>query len=110
MIRRPPRSTLFPSTTLFRSFTNAIFITGQYASSRTALTRLTPPSQTGAFFGVYALAGVATAWLAPTLVNLGTRLTNTQQGGFATIILLLALGLTGLFFVRGAGRGQSAQD
>jgi UMF1 family MFS transporter len=95
---------------LLIGFTNAIFITGQYASSRTALTRLTPPSQTGAFFGVYALAGVATAWLAPTLVNFGTRVTNTQQGGFATIILLLALGLTGLFFVRGAGRGQSAQD
>ena len=42
-------------------FTNAIFITGQYASSRTLLTRLTPPEQTGAFFGVYALSGVATA-------------------------------------------------
>ena len=33
-------------------------------SSRTALTRLTPPEQTGAFFGVYALSGVATAWRA----------------------------------------------
>ncbi len=95
---------------LLLGFTNAIFITGQYASSRTALTRLTPPSQTGAFFGVFALSGVATAWLAPTLVNLGTKLTHSQQGGFASIILLLGLGLTGLFFVRGAGRGESAQD
>jgi UMF1 family MFS transporter len=88
-------------------FNNAIFITGQYASARTALTRLTPPKQTGAFFGVYALSGAATAWLSPLLVNLGTRLTHSQQGGFATIILLLAVGLGGLFFVRGGGRPEA---
>lgn len=90
------------------SFVNAVFITAQYASSRTMLTRITPPEQTGAFFGVYALSGVATAWLAPTLVNLGTRLTGTQQGGFATINLLLAVGLVALFFVRGGGREVTA--
>lgn len=89
---------------LLIGFSNAVFITGQYASSRTALTRLTPPERTGAFFGVYALAGVATAWLAPSLVNIGTRVTHSQQGGFATIVLLLALGLIGLMFVRGGGR------
>jgi UMF1 family MFS transporter len=89
---------------LLLGFTNAIFITGQYASARTALTRLTPPEQTGAFFGVYALSGVATAWLSPMLVNVGTQVTHSQQGGFATIILLLALGLAGLFFVKGGGR------
>jgi UMF1 family MFS transporter len=89
---------------LLLGFTNAIFITGQYASARTALTRLTPPERTGAFFGVYALSGVATAWLSPLLVNIGTRVTHSQQGGFATIILLLALGLAGLFFVKGGGR------
>ncbi|HEY6598532.1 MAG TPA: MFS transporter, partial [Pseudomonadales bacterium] len=89
---------------LFIGFSNAIFITAQYASSRTTLTRLTPPEQTGAFFGVYALSGVATAWLAPSLVNIGTRLTDSQQGGFATIILLLLIGLVGLFFVQGGGR------
>ena len=92
---------------LLIGFTNAIFITGQYASARTALTRLTPPSQTGAFFGVYALSGVATAWLAPSLVNLGTSLTHSQQGGFASIILLLMLGLAGLFFVKGGGKQSS---
>ena len=95
---------------LLLGFTNAIFITGQYASARTALTRLTPPSQTGAFFGVFALSGVATAWLAPMLVNFGTAITKSQQGGFASIILLLGLGLVGLFFVRGAGRGQTSVE
>ncbi|WP_372782240.1 MFS transporter [Phenylobacterium sp.] len=89
---------------LLVGFSNSIFITAQYASARTALTRLTPPAQTGAFFGVYALAGVATAWLAPSLVNIGTRLTHSQQGGFASIILLLIVGLIGLMFVKGGGR------
>ncbi len=89
---------------LLIGFSNATFITGQYASARTALTRLTPPAQTGAFFGVYALAGVATAWLAPGLVKIGTELTHSQQGGFASIILLLVVGLIGLMFVRGGGR------
>jgi UMF1 family MFS transporter len=95
---------------LLIGFSNAIFITGQYASSRTALTRLTPPERTGAFFGVYALAGVATAWLAPSLVNIGTRVTHSQQGGFATIIGLLAVGLFGLMFVKGGGRTPEAPD
>ena len=95
---------------LLIGFNNAIFITGQYASSRTALTRLTPPAQTGAFFGVYALSGVATAWLAPSLVNIGTRVTHSQQGGFATIIGLLIVGLAGLFFVRGGGREIATPD
>ena len=87
-------------------FSNAIFITAQYASSRTLLTRLTPPDQTGTFFGVYALSGVATAWLAPTLVNQGTAITGTQQGGFAMLLVLLALGLAGLTFVKGGRRGE----
>jgi UMF1 family MFS transporter len=86
---------------LLIGFINALFITAQYASSRTALTRLTPPDQTGAFFGVYALSGVATAWLAPSLVNIGTRLTHSQQGGFASIVLLLVVGWIGLLFVQG---------
>lgn len=85
-------------------FSNAIFITAQYASSRTMLTRITPPEQTGAFFGVYALSGVATGWLGPMMVNWGTKATNSQQGGFAMVTILLAIGFVGLMFVRGGGR------
>lgn len=85
-------------------FSNAVFITGQYASSRTMLTRITPPERTGAFFGVYALSGVATGWLGPMMVNWGTAFTQSQQGGFAMVIILLAIGMVGLMFVRGGGR------
>lgn len=95
---------------LLIGFNNAVFITAQFASSRTALTRLTPPDQTGAFFGVYALSGVATAWLAPGLVSLGTRITQSQQWGFATIILLLGLGLAGLAFVREGDQYRIAKE
>ena len=81
-------------------FSNAVFITAHYASSRTLLTRLTPPSQTGAFFGAYAVSGTATVWLGSFLVNQGTRIFHSQQGGFATITVLLGIGFIGLLFVR----------
>jgi UMF1 family MFS transporter len=92
---------------LLIGFSNAVFITAQYASSRTLLTRLTPPEQTGAFFGVYALSGTATVWLGSSLVNLGTHLFKSQQGGFATVTLLLAIGFIGLQFVRGGDRARA---
>lgn len=75
----PVYRTLPSLTFLLIGLVNAIFITAHYASSRTALTRLTPPEQTGAFFGVYALSGVATAWLAPGLVSLVTRVSGSQK-------------------------------
>lgn len=85
---------------LLIGFSNAVFITAHYASSRTLLTRLTPPQQSGAFFGVYALSGTATVWLGSFMVNIGTRVFHSQQGGFATIAVLLAVGFVGLLFVR----------
>lgn len=93
---------------LLIGFSNATFITAQYASSRTLLTRLTPPDQTGTFFGVYALSGTATVWLGSFLVNFGTHVFHSQQGGFAMISVLLAVGFVGLLFVRGAGRLSQA--
>lgn len=92
---------------LLVGFSNAVFITAHYASSRTLLTRLTPPDQTGAFFGVYALSGTATVWLGSFLVNLGTKVFHSQQGGFATITVLLAIGFAGLLFVKGDGRAPA---
>jgi len=89
---------------LLIGFSNATFITAHYASSRTLLTRLTPPDQTGTFFGVYALSGTATVWLGSFLVNLGTHLFHSQQGGFGMISILLSFGFLGLLFVRGDGR------
>lgn len=82
---------------------NYIFVCANFTSSRTMLTRISPPKLSGAFFGMYALSGVATSWLAPTLVNVGTRMTHSQKGGFATVLLLFGAGLYGLKYVRSSG-------
>jgi UMF1 family MFS transporter len=42
------------------------------------------------------------------MVNFWTNLTKTQQGGFATVIILLVVGLAGLGFVRGGGKSIEA--
>ena len=82
----------------------SVFITASYASSRTLLTRLTPPEETGSFFGLYALSGTATVWIGSALVLFATRATHTQQAGFVALAVLMTLGFLGLLFVRGGGR------
>ncbi|MDO8297995.1 MAG: MFS transporter [Caulobacter sp.] len=82
----------------------AIFVTAQYASSRTLLTRLVPAEKLPSFFGLYALSGTLTVWIGSMLVGLFTAVTGTQQGGFIPIAGLLALGLLGMMFVRGGGK------
>ena len=42
------------------------------------------------------------------VVNIGTRLTHSQQGGFASIILLLVIGWIGLLFVRDGGQSMAS--
>lgn len=103
-----PFATLPEVVFLCVAMSNAVFVTAQYASSRTLLTRLTPPGRTGAFFGIYALSGTATVWLGSFLVNVGTTITQSQQGGFAAIALLLVAGFALLAFVRG-GSSPSAK-
>lgn len=78
---------------------NAAFVTAHYASSRTMMTRVSPHDRMGAFFGIYALSGTATSWLAPTLVTIGTAWFHSQQAGLATLLVLLVIGLVGLIFV-----------
>jgi UMF1 family MFS transporter len=81
----------------------AVFVTGQYASSRTLLTRLAPEDKIASFFGLYALSGTVTAWLGSFLVGTATHVFKSQQAGFAPIALLLVVGLTGMVFVKGGG-------
>jgi UMF1 family MFS transporter len=78
----------------------AISITAAYASSRTLLTQLVRPERAGTFFGLYALSGTATMWLGPMLVAWGTVATQSQQGGFATVLILLGLGFLLLLRVK----------
>jgi UMF1 family MFS transporter len=54
----------------------------------------------GEVFGLYALSGSATAFLAPALVAYFTTTYQSLRGGFASISLLLFAGLALLFFVK----------
>ena len=70
------------------------------ANSRTMLARIAPPSRMTEFFGLYALSGEATAFVAPIAVAIATSASGSQQWGMAVIVAFLALGFIGLFFVR----------
>lgn len=85
----------------------AVFVTAQYASSRTLLVRLAPADRMAAFFGLFSLSGTATMWLGSLLVALATKIFASQVAGFLPIAGLLALGLVGLFTVKGGGREEA---
>ncbi|MBL8537620.1 MAG: MFS transporter [Hyphomonadaceae bacterium] len=93
-------NTLPQAVYLGASLVIAISITAAYASSRALMARLSPPAMAGELFGLYALAASATAWLGPMLVETFTHAYESQRAGFASIALLLVVGLALLLFVR----------
>ena len=78
----------------------AVFNTAIFASSRTLLTRLIPPGQSGAFFGLFALSATATVWLGPLAVQTAVSTFHSQQAGNVAIAILMALGFIPLSLVR----------
>jgi MFS transporter, UMF1 family len=70
------------------------------ASSRTFLARLVPASEAGRYFGLLALSGKVTSFLAPLCVALATDLFETQAAAPAVLILFFAAGLMLLVQVR----------
>jgi UMF1 family MFS transporter len=78
----------------------AIFITASYANSRTMLARIAPASKMTEFFGLYALSGTATAFLAPFVVARATEWSNSQAVGLASILFLLGIGFIMMLFVK----------
>ncbi|MBC7103550.1 MAG: MFS transporter [Parvibaculum sp.] len=51
------------------------------------------------FFGLYALSGTATAFIGPALVGFCTWFFHSQRAGFASVLLLLGIGLALILFV-----------
>lgn len=78
----------------------AIFITASYANSRTMLARIAPTNKMTEFFGLYALSGTATAFLAPFVVARATEWFHSQAAGLASILSLLTIGLIGMLYVK----------
>ncbi len=74
------------------------------AASRTMLGRMAPPHLMTEFFGLYALSGKATAFLAPLGIAIATTLFASQRAGLFVVLAFLAVGLYLLSTVQADGR------
>lgn len=84
-----------------------IFFGPAQAASRSLMGRLAPPALSTEFFGLYALAGKATAFVGPALFGWATLAAGSQRAGMATILVFFVAGLVLLAGVR-EPRGLSA--
>ena len=75
------------------------FVTG-LSASRTLMARISPPEKATQFFGLYALSGTVTAFLAPLMVATTTTWFASQRAGFASLAILMVLGGALLLRVR----------
>lgn len=76
---------------------------GLYASSRSLIVRHTDVTHATETFGLFALTGKATAFLAPALILITTRMTGDNQLGFLPLIALFLIGLVMLRWVNQDG-------
>jgi MFS transporter, UMF1 family len=74
------------------------------AASRTLMARLSPPGLETEFFGLYALSGKATAFLAPLAVALATEGFASQRAGLISVVLFFLVGGALLWTVREPSR------
>ena len=73
------------------------------SASRTMMVRQADPVRMTEAFGLYALAGKATSFIAPLSIGVVTYLTGSQQLGVTPLILLFLLGLILLAWVNPDG-------
>jgi UMF1 family MFS transporter len=78
-----------------------------YASSRSLMVRHSDPARPTEAFGLFALTGKATAFLAPALITVFTAATGSNQKGFIPVIILFILGLWILRWVNPEGEKGS---
>ncbi len=77
------------------------------ASGRSLMARLSPEHMATEMFGLYALAGKATAFSGPLVMGLIVQWTGSQRAGMASVLVFLALGGLILFTVREPERRPS---
>ena len=73
------------------------------SASRTMMVRQADPDKITEHFGLYALSGKATAFIAPLAIGAMTHLSNNQSIGITPIIVLFVLGFVLLGFVKSGG-------
>jgi UMF1 family MFS transporter len=78
----------------------ASFVGPAQAASRSFLARVSPEGQEGQIFGLYATTGRAVSFLTPSLWGLFIWLGGAQYWGILGIVLVLAVGLILMMFVK----------
>ncbi|KEJ90501.1 MFS transporter [Sulfitobacter donghicola] len=73
------------------------------ASSRNMMTRQANPDRMTEAFGLYALSGKATSFLAPALIAFASQITGSQRLGVSPVVGLFIIGLILLFWVKPKG-------
>jgi UMF1 family MFS transporter len=73
------------------------------ASSRNMMTRQANPDRMTEAFGLYALSGKATSFLAPALIAVTSQITGSQRLGISPVVGLFIIGLILLFWVKPKG-------
>ena len=76
------------------------------ASSRSYLARVVPAEDAGRYFGLLALSGKLTSFLAPLAVALATALTGTQAAAPAVLIAFFIVGAAIMTRAHSAGSGE----
>ena len=76
------------------------------SASRTMMVRQADPRRMTEAFGLYALTGKATSFIAPLSIGVVTDLTGSQQLGIAPLLVLFLIGLVLLVWVKADGERQ----
>tara|TARA_R110002095_G_scaffold216200_1_gene212465 strand:- start:963 stop:1877 length:915 start_codon:yes stop_codon:yes gene_type:complete len=82
------------------AFIMGLFFGPAQAASRTLIARMAPPEKAGEFFGLFALSGKATAFVAPLMIGIVTSATGQQRPAMIVIFILLMIGAALMSFVR----------
>ncbi|WP_373085988.1 MFS transporter [Sneathiella sp.] len=82
------------------AFVMGLFFGPAQAASRTLIARMAPAEKVGEFFGLFALSGKATAFMAPLLIGIVTSATGQQRPAMIVIFILLLIGAALMSFVR----------
>lgn len=71
----------------------AFSVTGGFVTARSMMAKLSPPAMMNEFFGLYALSGTATSFIAPLAIGVVTEIFQSQRAGVAVGIVFLLSGL-----------------
>lgn len=85
-----------------------IFVGPAQAAGRSMMARLSPPGIETEMFGLYALAGKATAFAGPFCLGVTVQWTGSQRAGLATVVVFLAIGLLLMVTVKEPDRAETA--